>query len=129
MHRGSTLHVMVSLHRQLDCSCSIGSITNTYCMSAAVLAGSIPVSVGSLRRLQFINLSNNKLSGALPGLPAAMKLLNIRCVVRGGGQGKGGGGQETAGGSSGRVPRLRTALTCKVDLRICGKACSFPFFS
>ncbi|KAF6253771.1 hypothetical protein COO60DRAFT_388523 [Scenedesmus sp. NREL 46B-D3] len=41
------------------------------------LSGSIPVSFGSLRRLQFINLSNNKLSGALPGLPAGLKLLNI----------------------------------------------------
>uniref|UniRef100_A0A383V4J4 Leucine-rich repeat-containing N-terminal plant-type domain-containing protein n=1 Tax=Tetradesmus obliquus TaxID=3088 RepID=A0A383V4J4_TETOB len=41
------------------------------------LSGSIPVSIGSLRRLQFLNLANNKLSGALPGLPASMKLLNI----------------------------------------------------
>jgi hypothetical protein len=45
---------------------------------AAAAAGSIPVSLGSLRQLSFINLASNKLSGALPGLPAAMKLLNIR---------------------------------------------------
>jgi hypothetical protein len=46
--------------------------------AAAAAAGSIPVSLGSLRGLQFINLANNRLGGALPGLPPGLKLLNIR---------------------------------------------------
>lgn len=42
------------------------------------LTGTIPVAFGSLRRLKFLNVGGNSLSGAIPGMPRSVKLLNIR---------------------------------------------------
>jgi hypothetical protein len=71
------------------------------------------VSVGSLRRLQYINLSNNKLSGALPGLPAGLKQLNIRW-----------GGHEQAAAVAGSRHQYLSVI-CTAELGICARHAAF----